>query len=61
MGPTLKQYLIALALATMPAPGNFAGGLLAERLRFSDRTLSLARHGAAGIVLAVVAVELLAA
>ena len=55
----MKQYLLALALAAMPALGNFAGGLLAETFRASQRTLSLALHVAAGIVLAVVAVELL--
>ena len=55
----MNQYLLALALAAMPALGNFAGGLLAEWMRVSDRMLSFALHAAAGIVMAVVAVELL--
>lgn len=55
----MKDYLVALALAGMPAVGNFAGGLLAEAFGVSKRTLSLALHMAAGIILAVVAVELM--
>ena len=55
----MNQYLLALALAAMPAAGNFAGGLLAESMRVSQRMLSFALHAAAGIVMAVVAVELL--
>ena len=48
-----------LLLALMPAAGNFAGGLLAEVVKISRLRLSLALHAAAGIVLAVVAVELM--
>ena len=48
-----------LLLALMPAAGNFAGGLLAEAVKISSLRLSLALHAAAGIVLAVVAVELM--
>jgi zinc transporter, ZIP family len=55
----MSEYLIALALTAIPAFSNFAGGLLAEAIRVSQRTLSFALHAAAGIVLAVVAVELL--
>lgn len=51
-------YLTALLLALMPAAGNFAGGLLAEFFRVSQRSLSFALHAAAGIVLAVVGIEL---
>jgi ZIP family zinc transporter len=50
---------MVLLLAAMPALGNFAGGALAEILGASQRTLNLALHAAAGIVLAVVAVELM--
>jgi ZIP family zinc transporter len=53
------SFLIVLALAALPAVGNFAGGLMAEIWPISERTLSLALHGAAGVVLAVVGVELL--
>ena len=55
----MEAYLLALAYAAMPALGNFAGGVLAELLPVSRRMLSLALHGAAGIVLAVVGLELL--
>ncbi len=55
----MGDYLIVLALTAIPAASNFTGGLLAEAIPVSQRTLSLALHAAAGIVLAVVAVELL--
>jgi zinc transporter, ZIP family len=55
----VNEYLMALAFAAMPAFGNFVGGVLAEMFDASARTLSRALHAAAGIVLAVVAVELL--
>ncbi len=55
----MNEYLIVLALTALPAFSNFTGGLLAEAVRVSERTVSLALHAAAGIVLAVVAVELL--
>lgn len=48
----MREFLIALLLAAMPAAGNFAGGLLAEWVRVSERMLSLALHAAAGIVVA---------
>lgn len=47
------------ALALLPALGNFAGALLAERVEATGRRLNLALHAAAGIVLAVIGVELL--
>ncbi len=47
------------ALAALPALGNIAGGLIAEVRRPSDRNLNRALHAAAGIVLAIVAVELM--
>lgn len=59
MHASVDAYLLALAYAAMPALGNFAGGLLAEAFPVSRRTLSLALHAAAGIVLAVVGLELL--
>ena len=55
----VSDYLTALALAALPALANFGGGVLAELFRVSSRALSLALHLAAGIVLAVVAVELI--
>lgn len=55
----MDAYLLALAYAAMPALGNFAGGLLAEVVPVSRRTLSIALHAAAGVVVAVVGLELL--
>lgn len=55
----MPELVVVLALAAIPAFANLAGGLLAELAPVSDRTLSLALHGAAGIVLAVVAIELM--
>lgn len=55
----MSGYLAVLALTLMPALGNFAGGLLADRITVSTRVLSFALHAAAGIVFAVVGVELM--
>ncbi len=53
------DYLQVLLLALLPAAGNFAGGVIAELVPTTRRTLSRALHMAAGIVVAVVGVELL--
>lgn len=53
------QIGLVMGLACLPALGNFAGGLLAEWLRPSPRTLNRALHAAAGIILSVVAVEVM--
>ena len=55
----MDDYLKALMFAALPALGNFTGGVLAEMFNVSRRALSLALHLAAGIVLAVVALELM--
>ena len=55
----MSELVTVVGLALLPALGNFAGGLLAEFRRPSQRNLNRALHFAAGIVLAVVAVELL--
>lgn len=55
----MGDYLYVLLLALMPAAGNFSGGVLAEFVTTSRRSLNIALHGAAGIVIAVVAVELM--
>ena len=55
----MNDFLLVLALAAMPAAANFLGGLLAEVLPLSQRLLSLALHLAAGIILAVVGIELM--
>ena len=55
----MSQFWIVLGLAALPAAGNFFGGVLAEVFDVSERMLSLALHLAAGIVLAVVGLELM--
>lgn len=55
----MENFLIVLGLALLPALGNFAGGLLAEFLQTSKRNLNRALHAAAGIVLAIVAIDLM--
>lgn len=48
-----------IGLALLPALGNFGGGLLAEFMATPQRRLNKALHAAAGIVIAVVAIELM--
>lgn len=48
-----------LALALLPAAGNFAGGVLAEMTKPSPRVLSLALHAAVGLMFGIVAIELI--
>ena len=48
-----------LLLSLLPGLGNLAGGLLAEFGKSSERFLNLALHAASGIVIAIVAVELM--
>lgn len=55
----MSGYLTVVALALLPAAGNLLGGLVSEFMTVSRRTLSLALHLAAGIVLAVVGIELM--
>lgn len=55
----MPEYLQVLALALLPALGNFAGALLAEWVRTPPAALNVALHAAAGILIAVVAVELM--
>ena len=55
----MEGFTLVLALAALPAAGNFLGGIAAELFKVSERTLSLALHLAAGIVLAVVGLELM--
>ena len=54
----MRDLLTVLGLALLPAVGNFSGGLIAEYRQPSKINLNRALHAAAGIVLAIVAVEL---
>ena len=55
----MDSIWLVLGLALLPALGNFSGGLAAEASRTTGRRLSYALHGAAGLVIAVVAVEIM--
>lgn len=55
----MEGFVLVLALAALPAAGNFLGGLAAELVDVSERALSLALDLAAGIVMAVVGLELM--
>lgn len=48
-----------LGLALLPAAGNFGGGLIAEWLPPSATTLNRALHASAGVILAVICVEVM--
>jgi ZIP family zinc transporter len=53
------DILTLLGLALLPAAGNFGGGVLAEWSRPSQKRLNLALHAATGIIVAVVAIEVM--
>lgn len=55
----MEEFVLVLPLAALPAAGNLLGGLASEVADVSERALSLALHLAAGIVLAVVGLELM--
>jgi len=54
----VSEYLSVLLFAAIPALSNLAGGVIAEFMPVSKRTLSLALHLATGIVIGVVGLEL---
>lgn len=54
-----SDLLMVIGLALFPALGNFGGGLLAEWLRPSKTLLNYALHMASGLIIAVVAVEVI--
>ena len=55
----MGDFLIVLGLSSLPAVGNFFGGLLSEWLNPSRNFVNRALHAAAGIILAVVSVEVM--
>ena len=55
----MDSIWMVMGLAALPAIGNFCGGLLAEFLPIPKGMLNNALHAAAGILIAVVAVELM--
>ncbi len=55
----MENLWLVIVLALLPGLGNFAGGMVAEFVRTSPRLLNLALHTASGIVIGVVAIELI--
>lgn len=55
----MSGFLEVLMLALLPAAGNFGGGVIAVLVTTTGRALSRALHVAAGIIVAVVAVEIM--
>lgn len=53
-----SNFVFVLLLALLPGAGNFAGGLIAEFWKPTPRLLNWALHAASGIVIAIVAFEL---
>ncbi len=54
-----NEILKVIGLALLPALGNFGGGLIAEWRKPSQKTLNRALHAATGIIVAVIAVEVM--
>lgn len=55
----MSELWQVLLLSLLPGTGNFAGGLVAEFWKPSLRLLNWALHAASGILIAIVAVELI--
>lgn len=55
----MTDLFFVMAVASLPAAGNFIGGLLSEWLNPSKHFVNRALHAAAGIILAVVSVEVM--
>lgn len=55
----MNELWLVIGLALLPGLGNLAGGIVAEFVRTTPRLLNIALHAASGIVIAVVAIELM--
>jgi ZIP family zinc transporter len=55
----MTDFWLVLLLSLLPGAGNFAGGVIAEFWKPSPRLLNWALHAASGILIAIVAVELI--
>lgn len=55
----MQNLLTIVGLASLPAVGNFFGGLLSEWINPSKTFINRALHAAAGIILAVISVEVM--
>jgi ZIP family zinc transporter len=55
----MQGFLLAITLSALPVVSNFIGAMLAEALPLSKRTLGMALHAVTGVLLAIVATELI--
>lgn len=55
----MSDLWVVIGLALLPGLGNLAGGMMAEFGRTTPKLLNIALHAASGIVIGVVAVELM--
>jgi zinc transporter, ZIP family len=55
----MNEFLLILLFSLLPALGTFAGGAAAEFFKIGMKNLSLSLHLAAGIILAVISIELM--
>src|SRR5690606_11095403 len=55
----MNELWYVLLLSLLPAAGNFSGAVVAEFWKTSPRILNWALHAASGIVIAIIAVELM--
>jgi ZIP family zinc transporter len=55
----MSELWQVVVLSLLPGAGNFAGGVIAEVWKPSPRLLNWSLHAAAGIVIAIVSVELI--
>ena len=55
----MNNVWLVIGLALLPGLGNLAGGMVAEFVRTTPRLLNVALHAASGIVIGVVAIELM--
>lgn len=59
MAGEFADFLLVIGYALLPALGNLAGAALAETLRSPEWVVGAALHGAAGIAIALVSVDLM--
>ncbi|WP_425409838.1 ZIP family metal transporter [Hyphococcus sp.] len=55
----MSDFFVVVAYALLPALGNLAGGLLAETMRTPRWVIGAALHGAAGIAIALISIDLM--
>lgn len=55
----MNELFLILLFSLLPALGTFGGGIAAEYININRKNLSLALHVAAGVILALISVELI--